>query len=184
MLRLNSQEQRYLLLIARTAVHAALTGETRDELSPPTEALKAQLGAFVSIHREGRLRGCIGRVQSDMPLHETTSACAISAATRDLRFPQLGIDELREVSFEISVLGCLERLTQVDKIRVPGHGLMVEMCGKRGLLLPQVGAANGWNRLEFLSHTCLKAGLRHDAWAHGAQVFLFEALVFGDSTYK
>ncbi len=90
------------------------------------------------------------------------------------------LGELDDVSFEISVLSKLEQVEAVDQIEVGRHGLLIELDGKRGLLLPQVASEYGWDHIEFLSETCMKAGLEPEAWRQGASIFAFEALVFAE----
>jgi AmmeMemoRadiSam system protein A len=118
---------------------------------------------FVSTHREAHLRGCIGRIEAKSPLYETTAECTVSAAVSDHRFSRVMIEELESLSFEISVLSVLEKGLTPEQLEVGRHGLLIEKYGKRGLLLPQVAAQCGWDRSEFLSQTCVKAGLPPEA---------------------
>ena len=179
MLQLRSQEQQVLLRIAREAVRSHL-GDPPLQIPKTSDALSEPCGVFVSIHREAQLRGCIGRIESKSPLYETTAECAVSAAVSDPRFPPVTIEELQALSFEISVLSVPEKIVSLDLLEVGRHGLMVEKDGKRGLLLPQVAVHYGWDRFEFVSQTCVKAGLPPEAWKAGGQVFAFDALVFAE----
>ena len=142
-------------------------------------ALRA--GAFVTLRLRGELRGCIGYVESDLPLEEVIERCAVSAAVSDPRFPPLRTSECGEVEVEISVLGPIEPVADVSDVIVGRHGLVCELGRRRGLLLPQVAREWNWNAFEFASQTCLKAGLPMDAWRQGARLFKFEAEVFGES---
>jgi AmmeMemoRadiSam system protein A len=146
----------------------------------PAEAAMPCCGAFVSIHKNGELRGCIGHVAPDASLEETIARCAVAAGTADPRFAPLTASELPGVHIEISVLGPLMLVAAADEIEVGRDGLMVERDGRRGLLLPQVAIEWGWNRETFLAQTCRKAGLPGDAWRHGARLWRFEADVFGE----
>ena len=181
MLQLSNPEQNLLLGIARDAVHRHLSSQSVEYPDIPDGGMTRPHGVFVSIHADSELRGCIGRIQSEKPLYETTTECAISAAVADPRFPPLQIAELPGVSFEISVLSRLEQIDDIEGIEVGRHGLMIEKDAGRGLLLPQVASQYGWDRIEFLRQTCLKAGLGPDDWRQDATVFSFEALVFQES---
>ena len=177
--QLSSSEKQLLLDVARRSVRAQLANEPLASERFPLGALHDPVGVFVSIHRGSQLRGCIGRVESESPLHETTAVCAVSAAVSDPRFPPMELEELDDVSFEISVLSKLEQV-EADQIEVGRHGLLVEMDSRKGLLLPQVASEYGWDHIEFLSQTCMKAGLEPKAWRQGASIFAFEALVFAE----
>lgn len=180
MLRLSNQDKQLLLTIARGAVSSHLGEASFQKPEISSESLNSPSGVFVSIHQEAQLRGCIGRIEAQSPLYETTAQCAVSAAVSDPRFPPVRIEELEALSFEISVLSVPEKVVSLDGIEVGRHGLLVEQDGKKGLLLPQVAVHCGWDRSEFLSQTCVKAGLRAEAWKADAQIFAFDALVFAE----
>ncbi len=139
-----------------------------------------RLGAFVSLHYRGELRGCIGHIEPDEPLARIVARCAVAAASQDPRFAPVRGSELDELSIELSVLGPLETVTAIDEITIGRHGLVVEQGWYRGLLLPQVAVEWQWDREQFVAHTCHKAGLAADAWRRGARLWRFEAEVFGD----
>jgi AmmeMemoRadiSam system protein A len=182
MLRLNNSERQLLLKVARDAVHRHLSGLAFERPEVPDGVMTKPLGVFVSIHSGAELRGCIGRIQPEKPLVETTAECAISAAVADPRFPPLEFGELPHVSFEVSALSPLKEIDGVEQIEVGLHGLLVEKGSNRGLLLPQVATRYGWDPHEFLSQTCLKAGLGPDDWKDDATLFAFEALVFDETS--
>jgi len=173
-----AEERRAFLSLARQSTLAHLTRGPRPHLEGGTAS--AHLGAFVSLHAHGDLRGCIGYLQTDRPLGEVIARCAVSAASEDPRFPPLTLEELTAVHIEISVLGPIEPVEDIGEIVVGRHGLIVSQGYCKGLLLPQVATEHGWDRETFLAHTCLKAGLKRDAWMSGAQIFKFEAEVFGE----
>jgi len=176
---LSDDDRRELLRLARAAIRERLTGgpaPPKPRLANP--ALRA--GAFVSVHLLGHLRGCIGHVSRDRLLTDVVADCAVAAATEDPRFPPLGPEELAHAHLEISVLGPITAVSDVAEIEVGRHGLIVEQGYRRGLLLPQVATEHAWGRDTFLAHTCLKAGLRADAWKSGAEIRKFEAEVFGE----
>jgi uncharacterized protein len=176
---LTADDRRRVLVEARRAVAEALAGRPP---APPAEdgVFSLRAGVFVSLHRHGELRGCIGQPYGDRPLAESVGRCAIAAATEDPRFPPVTAAELEACDLEVSVLSPMTPIVRPDEIEVGRHGLIVEQGGRRGLLLPQVATEYGWDRETFLAHTCAKAGLPRDAWKAGARLFRFEAEVFGD----
>ena len=176
-------EQRALVEIARAAVTEAITGRHVEVTRPDTlDHLPAATGAFVTLKRDGQLRGCIGTLECRRPLAEEIARAAVSAAREDPRFDPLRPAELDDLDVEVSVLGPLEAIDPLDTgaIDIGRHGLVVEQGDRRGLLLPQVAPEWGWGREEFLAQTCKKAGLPPDAWKRGAIVYRFTADVFGD----
>ncbi len=176
---LTRDEQHRLLMVAREALEARVRHEPH-----PTPAPAARLddasGAFVSIHRHGDLRGCLGRIDGQWPLTELVDHLGGDVADADPRFVPVTARELPDIDIEISVLTPAVPVTRVDDIEPGRHGLIVEQGAHRGLLLPQVATEHGWDRQAFLEHTCRKAGLPPDAWRHGARLFTFEAQVFGE----
>jgi len=179
---LEQHEQQALLTLARVAILARLEDRplATADTPPARGGLAWRTGAFVTLTRQGRLRGCIGSAARDEPLVDVVARCAADAATRDPRFTALPLAELAEVELEISVIGPFERVDDVARIAVGRHGLVVEQGAHRGLLLPQVATERGWDRNTFLSQTCVKAGLAEHAWQQGAVVSIFEAYVFGE----
>jgi AmmeMemoRadiSam system protein A len=177
---LSAGARRELLRIARDAIAAAVHGRS---YSPVAEAdeIRAPGGAFVTLHRFGELRGCIGQIEAREPLADAVAHCAVAAATRDPRFPALAARELdAETNIEISVLTPMQRVESVEEIEVGRDGLLIQQDHRSGLLLPQVATEWNWDRDTFLSHTCRKAGLPLDAWKHGAEIFRFQAEIFSE----
>jgi AmmeMemoRadiSam system protein A len=180
MFELPEEDRRLLLGIARHAVEAHLSGfplnlsETRDGVSAEPR------GVFVSLHKGTQLRGCIGNVVPNDPLYRTVARCAIAAATEDPRFSSVTLAELPLVSFELSVLGMPEPVQDVESIEIGKHGLIIGKGSARGLLLPQVAVQYRWNRNQFLSETCIKAGLHPNSWREDAAIHCFTADVFRD----
>ena len=103
---LTADEKKQLLQIAHDAVEDVVLGKKHlgYDLNNLPDKLTVPMGAFVSLHRKGNLRGCIGRLEAEMPLWETVHKMAVSAATRDYRFERLSADELPDLQIEISVL--------------------------------------------------------------------------------
>jgi AmmeMemoRadiSam system protein A len=172
-------DQQRLLTLARRALEARV----RRQPPPPSEldgVLGRPCGAFVTIHRHGELRGCLGRIEAETPLAETVLHLAASVADSDPRFDPVAVLELAEIAIEISVLTPEREVRSITEIEVGRHGVIIEQGRRRGLLLPQVAAEYGWDRETFVSHTCRKATLSPDAWRRGARIFVFEAQVFGE----
>jgi len=176
---LSAADRRRLLELARESV-AARAGGGAPPAVPDTPAVKA--GAFVTLHRDRQLRGCIGSLETDRPVAEIVRQSAAAAAAEDPRFPPVTLEEIGALDVEVSVLGPLEPLDPVDPagVEIGRHGLVVEEGLRRGLLLPQVATEWGWDATTFLSQACVKAGLPADAWRRGARVYRFEAVVFGE----
>jgi len=177
---LNPGEQQILLRTAREAITVEL--ERREPRFPqPTEALREKCGAFVTLHKRGTLRGCIGFIVADKPLFETVVEAARCSAFADPRFPALTGAELKQIDIEISVLSPLRRIESVEEIQVGVHGIVMRSGMQSGLLLPQVATEYGWDRGTFLAHTCRKAGLPGDCWkSPDTQIEVFSAQVFGE----
>jgi hypothetical protein len=178
--RFSRDDRRRLLQEARRAVSEALAGRSAVP-AEPEGVLGLRAGVFVSFHRHGELRGCIGHPDGDQPLAAVVAHCAVAAATEDPRFASVTRAELDDCEIELSVLGPIEPVDKVDDIIVGRHGLIVEQEWHRGLLLPQVAREQRWDRDTFLARTCAKAGLPGDAWKRGATIMKFEAEVFSDA---
>jgi AmmeMemoRadiSam system protein A len=181
---MTSEHDRTLLLrLAREAIEAHV-GAAPVHVAGEVAVLEAPRGAFVTLHKRGELRGCIGHIEADLPLGKVVTQCAVSAASSDPRFPPLALDELRHIDIEISLLGDLESIAGPEDVLVGTHGLYVKRGWLRGLLLPQVALEWNWDAEAFLSHTCHKAGLPRDAWRHGGiEMWRFEAEVFGERAH-
>jgi AmmeMemoRadiSam system protein A len=176
---LTPPERKVILDLARQSVNAAAHGRVVPE--PVAEGVLARrTGAFVSLHKHGELRGCIGHIDASRPLAFVISQCGAAAATGDPRFDGVRPDEVPDLDIEVSILSDIEKVTDPETIEVGRHGLIIEQHGRKGLLLPQVATEYRWDRHTFLAHTCQKAGLPSDAWMKGASIFSFEAEVFGE----
>jgi AmmeMemoRadiSam system protein A len=138
-------------------------------------------GAFVTLTKNGSLRGCIGYIQPVTPLYKAVSDMAIAASTRDPRFSPVAQGELGDIHIEISVLSPLRLIVDTNEIEIGKHGLFMTRGNNSGLLLPQVATQQGWNREEFLRQTCVKAGLPAQAWKDkGTQIYTFSAQIFSE----
>ncbi len=176
---LTEAQKHALLELARRSVVATVTGTAAPALSV---ALPDASGVFVTIKNRGELRGCLGTLECHRGLAGEVARCAADAATEDPRFPPVSVDELPDVTVEVSVLGPLEPIDPRNPgaIVIGRHGLVAERGARRGLLLPQVATEWGWNVEQFLRQTCHKAGLDPDAWQRDARISRFEAEVIGE----
>jgi len=170
-----------LMAIARASIIEAVTGKKQDEIKVTEERLKENCGAFVTIKKHGKLRGCIGYIIAVKPLYETVADVAKSAAVNDYRFSPVSEGELGELELEISALTPLKPIKSIEEIEVGKHGLYIKKSFNSGLLLPQVPTEYGWDRNTFLENTCQKAGLPTDAWKDkSTEIFTFTAEVFDE----
>ncbi|WP_129126073.1 AmmeMemoRadiSam system protein A [Geomonas oryzae] len=177
---LNSSDKKLLLQLAREAVTSTVrTGKLKMQMVTE-ERLLALQGCFVTIKKQGTLRGCIGNFISDKPLYQLVQEMAASAATRDPRFYPMKEDDLAEFELEISVLSPLNKIESPEEVEVGKHGLYLEKNFSRGVLLPQVAVEHKWDRETFLTQTALKAGLKRDDWKEGADLYVFSAEVFAE----
>jgi AmmeMemoRadiSam system protein A len=180
---MTSEAHRHALLqIARRAIVAHVNGASTVSADHIAECdlQWRTAGVFVTLHKDGELRGCIGHIEADAPLHRSVARCAVAACSSDPRFPPVSVNELSHVHIELSLLGPLEPISGPLDVEIGLHGLLVEKGPRRGLLLPQVATEWKWNREQFLAQTCHKAGLSSDAWKNGAKLWRFEAEVFGE----
>lgn len=175
---ISAEQQQQLLGLARAAFEARVHGVPFSAAEGTGADLIA--GAFVTIHHRGALRGCLGRLECDWPLHQVITHLAGVVADSDPRFEPVRPDELVDIAIEISILTPERTITSIGEIEVGVHGLIVEDGHRRGLLLPQVAPEHGWDARTFVEHTCRKAGLPPDAWRNGARLSVFEALVFSE----
>ncbi len=147
--------------------------------------LQQKMGAFVTLRKSGDLRGCIGNMIGRAPLHETIMSMAISSAFHDPRFPPVKKEEFPEVSVEISVLSPLVNIDSTEELEPGEHGLYITRGFHSGVLLPQVATEQGWNREEFVRHTCLKAGLPPGAVDEpDTRLEIFTAQIFCEEDLK
>jgi AmmeMemoRadiSam system protein B/AmmeMemoRadiSam system protein A len=175
---LSEQDRQELLELAYSTVKLYVMENKVPEYKPESANLLQNCGAFVTLNKQGQLRGCIGFIEPVLPLYQAVMQASIYAACRDSRFLPVSQDELDDLEVEISVLSPLKKIINPNLVTVGKHGLVIEKEGKRGLLLPQVAVEHNWTQETFLERVCLKAGLPKNAWRFGADLFVFEAIVF------
>ncbi len=179
---LNDREKNYLLHLARETILSVLDSDIFPDTKPPTKKVEEKFGVFVTLHKHGQLRGCIGYIEGVKPLYREVMEMANSAAFKDPRFPSVQKNEVTDLEIEISVLSPLKQISDTGEIQVGKHGIIIQQEFYRGLLLPQVAVEWGWDRDEFLQQTCVKAGLPRDAWKDPhTKIFIFSAEIFSEA---
>jgi AmmeMemoRadiSam system protein B/AmmeMemoRadiSam system protein A len=180
---LNEEQKKKLLAIARTTIDTFVRTGSAPEVNEQDPRLLEEEGAFVTINRNGQLRGCIGNILGSGPLARTVRAMAIAAASEDPRFKPVSADELKDIDVEISVLSQPHSVKSADEIELGKHGVIVTRgMFNRGIFLPQVATDTGWSKDMFLSELCSqKAGLPRDCWKDpSTKIEIFTAEVFGE----
>lgn len=182
---LSKEDGRLLIKIARKAIRTYL--EKGRIIDPPMVPfhLKEKMGVFVTLNKNGDLRGCIGFPEPIKPLIEGVIEAAIASATSDPRFHPVTVEEFDKIQIEVSVLTKPEPIKVKDpreypkRIKVGVDGLIIEKGLHKGLLLPQVAVEWGFDEEEFLCNTCLKAGLPPDCWYdEDTRIYKFQAQIF------
>ncbi len=179
---ISEQNKKDLLSLARKTISLYINEGKVLDYKNDNPVFDEVMGVFVTLHKDGRLRGCIGNIIGRKPLYRGVIDMAISASTEDSRFPKLTKDELDEIDIEISVLTPLKKIDNPESIIMGKHGVLVKSFFKSGVYLPQVATETGWSREEFMSSLCgQKAGMEADAWKTGkCEIFTFTAEVFGE----
>ena len=182
---LSLDEGRKAVVLARNVIEQYVKNNTTP-LPALAGVFTEKQGTFVTLHTfpNHDLRGCIGIPLPVMTLKEAIIDAAKSA-TRDPRFPPLKETENNKVIIEVTILTKPELIKAVkpqeyvSSIKIGRDGLIVEQGFYKGLLLPQVPVEQGWDKKEFLSHTCMKAGLLPDAWFdENIKIFKFSGQIF------
>ncbi len=176
---LNQQEQVILGKLACLAICEGLHIDHEPFPEVESGTLTEELGCFVTLNLNGRLRGCIGSIVGTEPLYKNVVRMAKAAAFDDHRFPKLNATEWNEVQVEISVLGPITACPDVNTIEIGRHGLVLAYGNSRGVFLPKVPVEQGWNLLQYMENLCHKAGVHKDTWKDAkAQIYWYETLVF------
>jgi uncharacterized protein len=172
-----------LLALARTAVAVASRAEPAPALDAAMHGASLtdlQASAFVTLTEDGELRGCMGILDPDRPVHDSVAEAAACATRTDPRFRPVTPDELPRLEVDVSVLGPLVKLDDPLSWRLGVDGIVVELWGRRGLLLPEVAEENGLDRVAMLDIATRKAGLPGGSWRDpNARVYAFRTLRFG-----
>ena len=175
---LSTVDKQQLKQIALQSIKDQLAGKPIAQQTIHSSILNSKCGAFVSLHKHGRLRGCIGHFGEDYPLHEILARMARAAAFEDPRFMPVTSDELADIDIEISVLTPMRRIQSIDEFQLHRHGIYIKKGYRSGTFLPQVADEVNWTKEEFLGHCAQdKAGIGWDGW-RDAELYVYEAIVF------
>jgi len=183
---LDEKEKTTLLGLARNTIEEYIRkGKVPDiDEKQITGKLREPYGAFVTLKKDGQLRGCIGRFEATGALYEVVQQLAISSSTQDSRFPPVASEEIDELEIEISVLTPLQRIYSLDDFQLGKHGIYIKKGFSSGTFLPQVAHETGWTTEEFLGHCARdKARIGWDGWKT-AELYIYEAYIFGEEEMK
>ncbi|MDZ7740610.1 MAG: AmmeMemoRadiSam system protein B [Bacteroidota bacterium] len=181
--QLDKEDEKQLLQLARKTIDQYLMDGSIPRVDPDQlpGKLNMHLGAFVTLTKEGELRGCVGRFQPDEPLYSVVQQMAIAAATHDSRFSPVDAREMEDIEIEISVLTPMKKIASIDEIELGRHGIYIKKGNASGTFLPQVADKTGWTSEEFLGHCARdKAGIGWDGWKN-AEIYTYEAIVFEEN---
>ncbi|MCE5212612.1 MAG: AmmeMemoRadiSam system protein B [Deltaproteobacteria bacterium] len=181
---LTPADKKALLSFARETISRLFLTDTVPLARGFSENLEHPRGVFVTLRKNGELRGCIGQIIGTEPLVKLVGAMAIQAAFNDRRFEPLTYDELKNVEIEISVLTPMKQVSGASDIVVGRDGVVIRKEGHSAVFLPQVATEQGWNREEMLDNLCRKSGLDTGCWREKTQFSTFQAVVFSESRYK
>jgi AmmeMemoRadiSam system protein B/AmmeMemoRadiSam system protein A len=183
--KLNDNEKKQLLGIARETIKQYLINKTEPVFSEKdfSPKLLTSCGAFVTLKKNGILRGCIGTFFPTEPLYRVVENMAVSAAVNDSRFPAVTLDELNQLEIEISVLTPLKQIKSIDEFELGRHGIYIRKGYASGTFLPQVAIETKWTKEQFLGYcSSEKAGLGWDGWKT-ADLYTYEAIVFSEDHF-
>jgi len=182
---ISDSDGKILVKMARTVVTKYLTNNTKILDHDFKEKFSFNAGVFVTINDKSGLRGCIGYPLAVKKLSDALTDAAISASTDDPRFPSIRQNELNDLVFEVTILSETEEISAslsdeiIQEIKIGRDGLIIEKNFQSGLLLPQVPVEYNWNVVDFLNHTCHKAGLPNGSWKDkDTKISKFQGIIF------
>ena len=173
-----------LLSYTRDVIALVVSGEASVGLTPPIGFEEREHGGvFVTLYLSGKLRGCIGCLDSKLSLAEALRHAATDTARHDPRFGPVTPNELNDVRIQVSILCDPRKTDDPLSLELGRHGILIRRDGRQGLFLPQVAVDHRLDREAFLSRCCTeKAGLPADAWRDPAtEVLLFTTEVIAES---
>ncbi len=172
------KEEQQAIDLARWTLNSYVKGLSnvlQPELTDPYFNEKA--GVFVTLKKDGMLRGCIGIIQPTDILTRNIITSTRNSALNDQRFPPVRSEEVDELEIEVSILSLL-RESKLEDIEIGKHGLIVEGNGKSAVYLPQVATEQGWTFDQWLGSLCNKATLPTRYWTgNEAKFYIFTAQI-------
>ena len=180
---LTSKEKALLLSLARSTLETYTKTGTSPKLDKIeyklTPRLKENYGVFVTLKKHGELRGCIGYIVPRAPLSQAVIENTINSSAKDWRFNPVEVNEVSDITIEISVLSQMKKINGPDEFIVGKEGIVIRKGPASAVFLPQVATEQGWGKTETLCQLCRKAGLSPDAWKDDdIEFFVFTASVF------
>jgi AmmeMemoRadiSam system protein B/AmmeMemoRadiSam system protein A len=173
--------QRELLAFARESIRRYIETGTAPLARPVDSALWREQGVFVTLKKQGELRGCIGHREADRPLAQVVGAMALQAAFNDRRFWPLEHEELEQIKIEISLLSPLKLVAGPDAVVIGRDGVFLKKQERGALFLPEVAVEQNWDHGQLMTRLCRKAGLPADAWREGAELYTFQTVALHES---
>jgi hypothetical protein len=184
---LHQKEKNVLLKLARDTLVSYLNKQKLPVINLNKYNINPRLiqnqGVFVTLNKNGQLRGCIGYIKGQAPIYQAVVRNTINAATQDPRFYPMNATETKDVTIEISIMSPLKKISSLDEIKVGTHGLYLVKGENSGILLPQVPGQFGWDKKTFLEQVSQKAGLAKNAYKEGADIYIFSAQIFGEKEH-
>jgi AmmeMemoRadiSam system protein B/AmmeMemoRadiSam system protein A len=177
-----SDKEKLLALARQTITDYVHKKEIKDPDAKDFKGAASMLaGAFVTLHENGKLRGCIGTFRAEQPLYKTVQSMAISSAFADSRFEPVSTDEVPSLHIEISVLTPMQKINSIDEIVLGKHGIYIRKGGNSGVFLPQVATEQKWTKEQFLGYCSRdKAYIGWDGW-RDADIYVFESIIFEEA---
>lgn len=184
LLHLSESQKKYLLSIARQSIQKFLSEKVLVKIENSDTELNRKQGAFVTLFKKKKLRGCIGHISDDLPLYEVVGLMALQAAIGDNRFEPVTLKELSEIEIEVSILSPFKQISNIDEILIGRDGVLLRKGELKGVFLPQVPVRMKWNHTQLLDHLCTKVGLPSDSWKKDTRLFTFQTEVFFEKDFK
>jgi MEMO1 family protein len=180
--QLTEEDKEQILIAAKAGVKNSVYGNDEEIVLPGEfEKLNKSYATFVTITKNGNLRGCMGHIYSDLPLLEEIRETSKLASQRDYRFGPIKTDEMKDLGYEVTILSRMIRILDLDQIEIGRDGLYIKLGNSSGLLLPQVASERNWDRVTFLQNLCQKAGLNKNDYKYPeAQIYSFRAIIIHD----
>lgn len=181
-MRLIDKDKINLLNIARETIYGLLK-DVDYEPFDDSKVLQSHCGIFVTLYKNERMRGCIGKFNANYEIYKVVSDVA-REAFEDNRFAPIELDEMDDINIEISVITPFKKIVEVNDIEIGKHGIYMLKSGKSGTYLPNVAVDNEWTLMELLGHCAQdKMGLGWNDW-DGADIFVYEAETFNEKQFK